>query len=57
MLSITNEVDSLIFCCVYFVYDTNYVFPTTIGAIYGKVNLNPCLRFHVWRKNGKLLGR
>ena len=28
MLSIANEVDSLIFCCVYFVYDTNYVFHT-----------------------------
>ena len=35
MLSITNEVDPLIFCCVYFVYDTNYVFPTI-----------PCLCIH-----------
>ena len=28
MLSIANEVDPLSFRYVYFVYDTNYVFPT-----------------------------
>jgi len=32
VLSIANEVDSLIFHCVCFVCDTNYVFPT-LGAI------------------------
>ena len=29
MLSIANKVDPLISCCVCFVCDTNYVFPTT----------------------------
>jgi len=28
MLSIAIEVDPLIFLCVYFVYNTNYIFPT-----------------------------
>ena len=28
MLSIANEVDPLIFCCMCFVCDTNYIFPT-----------------------------
>ena len=28
MLSIANEVNPLIFCCICFVFDTNYVFPT-----------------------------
>ena len=29
MLSIANEVDLLIFCCVYFVCNTNHVFSNT----------------------------
>ena len=39
MLSIANEVDSLIFCCVCFVYDTNYVFPTGITSSFLKWGL------------------
>ena len=39
MLSIANEVDSLIFCCVCFVCDTNYVFPTGITSSFLKWGL------------------
>ena len=48
MLSIVNEIDPLIFCCVCFVCDTNYVFPTIFAREYNEIRgLDPSLVVHM----------